>query len=84
MKTTQYFSTEYLQQCKDVSPEQTLTYLDDFRQLQQLNHTTASKLISMKVPETLLNTFRRRCELEGSKYQTQIKILMTNWLLNRS
>jgi len=39
-----------------------------------------SRLISLKVPEDLLEAFRARCRLEGFRYQTQIKRLMNEWL----
>ena len=80
MKTLQYFSDAYLEQCKNVTPEQTLTFLEQFRQLQQPTRPAKSKLISMKIPEPLLDRFRQRCEAEGVKYQTQIKTLMELWL----
>jgi len=82
MRPVQYFTDEYLEQCRGITPEQALTFLDEFRQLQQPKRATASKLISMKVPESLLDSFRQRCEGEGVKYQTQIKKLMTEWLIN--
>ena len=82
MKPVQYFSDEYLEQCKAVTPEQALTFLEQFRQLQQPDRTAKSKLISIKVPEPLLDNFRQRCESEGIKYQTQIKKLMESWLID--
>ena len=83
MKPVQYFSDEYLKQTRDATPEQILNYLEQFR-LMQTNHAKTSpaksKLISMKVPEDLLKTFKAKCETEGLKYQTQIKVLMKQWL----
>jgi len=80
MKPVQYFSDEYLEQCKKMTPEQIVRFLDDFRQLQGVQPETRSKLISLKVPEDLLRAFRARCDMEGVKYQTQIKKLMSSWL----
>ena len=40
-----------------------------------------SKLISIKMPPPLLRAFKQKCEIEGLKYQTQIKELMRKWLL---
>lgn len=61
-----------------------LKFLDDFRQLYT---TTApskkSKLISIKVPEDLLSTFRQYAKLEGIPYQTLIKILMKEWVTKK-
>jgi len=80
MKAVQYFSDEYLEQCKKMTPEQIVRFLDDFRQLQGVQPESRSKLISLKVPEDLLRAFRTRCDMEGVKYQTQIKKLMSSWL----
>ena len=56
MKATQYFSDEYLDRCRDMTPDQVIRFLDDFRQLHG-SRPAPSKLISMKVPEDLLNAF---------------------------
>ncbi len=78
MRPVQYFSDEYLKQCKDATPEAILEFLESFR---LMNSTTSkSKLISMKIPETLLGSFRAKCELENIRYQTQIKKLMEAWI----
>lgn len=61
-----------------MTAEAIVDYLEDFRKLQSAPDKT--KLISIKIPENLLSTFRKRCELEGVKYQTQIKALMQAWL----
>jgi predicted DNA binding CopG/RHH family protein len=78
MKPVQLFSDDYLEQCKDASPEAILEFLESFRLMNK--RPEKSKLISMKIPVSLLEGFRRRCELEGVKYQTQIKKLMERWL----
>jgi len=78
MKPVQYFNDEYLDQCRDATPEQTLEYLESFRLMQA--QSAKSKLISIKIPNTLLDSFRRKCEFAGVRYQTQIKQLMTDWL----
>lgn len=80
MKPVQYFSDEYLEQCRNATPQQIAEFLEQFRLMQAAVGNTKSKLISLKVPQDLLQTFRARCELEGLKYQTQIKALMKNWL----
>ena len=83
MKPVQYFSDEYLEHCRKMTPDQIVRFLDDFRKLQSAGPAAPSKLISLKVPEDLLRTFRARCELEGTKYQSQIKKLMSDWLLGK-
>ena len=80
MKTVQYFNDEYLERCRGMTPEQILRYLDDFRRLHG-NSPARSKLISMKVPEDLLNAFKARAAIANTPYQTQIKKLMKAWLL---
>lgn len=81
MKAIQRFSDEYLAGCRDMTPDQIVTFLDDFRQL-HAGRPAPSKLISLKVPADLLHTFRTRAELEGLRYQTQIKELMKAWVLS--
>jgi len=83
MKPVQYFSEEYLEQSKQASPEQVLAFLEQFRLLQgktDIQTKVSSKLISLKVPEDLLATFRAKCGVHNLKYQTQIKVLMEEWL----
>ncbi len=82
MKAVQYFTPEYLEKCSKMKPEQILNYLEDFRKMYFHAKQQRSKLISIKMPENLLRTFRAKSELHGIKYQTQIKILMDNWLKN--
>ena len=81
MKAVQYFSDEYLTHCREMSTKQILRFLDDFRRLHGAK-PAASKLISIKVPEDLLDAFKARAKLDGTPYQTQIKALMKEWLLD--
>jgi predicted DNA binding CopG/RHH family protein len=78
MKPVQYFTDEYLEQSKSFTPESILEFLENFRLMQVPEEK--SKLISMKIPVSLLNSFRAKCELHGVKYQTQIKELMIRWI----
>ncbi len=79
MKTVQYFNDDYLQQCRKMSADSIAEFLESFR----LMHapTDKMKLISIKIPESLLIAFRQKCNLNDLKYQTQIKALMKNWVL---
>lgn len=93
-KTVQYFSDDYLDQCKSIKPEQIVKFLEEFRALHlrtkhvaQTPHQpllkekpTKSKLISIKIPEDLLKEFKSKAQLAGTPYQTQIKKLMRSWL----
>lgn len=81
MKAIQLFSDDYLNQCQQMTTEQIVTFLDDFRRLHgQSGSQAKSKLISLKVSEDLLRAFKQKAKLEGLRYQTQIKTLMRDWL----
>lgn len=80
MKPVQYFTDEYLEKCSEMKPEQVLQFLDDFRKLHFYSGQQKTKLISIKIPEDLLRAFRAKSELNGTKYQTQIKKLMEEWI----
>lgn len=78
VRPVQYFSDEYLQQCRSMSAHDIAEFLEAFRLMHQ--PAEKSKLISIKIPESLLATFRKKCELEELKYQTQIKKIMRQWV----
>ena len=80
MKTVQRFTHENLEHGKNLTADQILRFLDDFRRLHG-SQPPKSKLISMKVPEDLLNAFRTQARMAGTPYQTQIKRLMKAWVL---
>lgn len=80
MRPIQYFSREYLQRCRTMSPEQILRFLEDFRSLRRTAPPRKSRLISLKVPEDLLAAFKEKARLRDIPYQTQIKRLMARWL----
>ena len=80
MRTIQHFSDEYLQRCRELSPDQILQFLDDFRRLHG-SKPAPSRLISLKVPQDLLDAFRAKADLASTPYQTQIKRLMRDWVL---
>lgn len=79
MRPIQYFSDEYLQQCKKMRPEEILRFLEEFRILNSSSNGK-SRLISLKIPESMLELFKLKARLEGKKYQTQIKSLMQSWI----
>lgn len=80
MRALQRFSDEYLDRCREMSPDQILEFLDDFRRLHG-SQPAPSKLISLKVPLDLLNAFKAKAALAAVPYQTQIKVLMKSWIL---
>ena len=80
MRPVQYFSKDYLERCRTMKPEHVLRFLEDFRRLQRRPRPPRSKLISMKVPEEMLEAFKARAQSRGVAYQAQIKRLMSAWL----
>ena len=78
-KPVQYFTDEYLERCRDMSPLEIIKFLDDFRNLQSLG-VEKSKLISIKIPPSLLESFKTKARLNGVPYQTKIKELMKEWV----
>lgn len=79
-KGIQYISKDYIQNTKGMKPEQVIRYLEDFRKLHYGLKTAPSKLISMRVPQELLDTFKRKAEFENIGYQAKIKELMRAWV----
>lgn len=66
-----------------VTPDFLIQRLENLRfylQLEEKKELGKSKLISMKVPEPLLEAFREKSQVLGVPYQTQIKVLMKEWL----
>jgi predicted DNA binding CopG/RHH family protein len=80
-KPVQYFSKEYIERCKGMTPEQILEFIDNFQKLVASSTKEKSKLISLKIEPSLLNAFRTKAELHNVPYQTQIKNLMKKWVL---
>ena len=80
MKTVQIFSEEYLEQCRKMTPKQIISFLEDFRNLHLGKKKQKSKLISIKIPEMMLKSFKSKAKISGLRYQTQIKVLMEQWL----
>lgn len=79
-RSIQKFSTEYLESCRQLKPHDILTFLEDFRLLHSNSQKDKSKLISIKIPRSLLEAFRKKALLNSTPYQTQIKKLMMDWL----
>jgi predicted DNA binding CopG/RHH family protein len=79
MKVLQRFSDDYLQRCRQMSRDDIARFLDDFRRLHGRT-SSGSRLISLKVPEDLLQAFKAKSRLHGTPYQTKIKELMRDWL----
>lgn len=78
-KAIQYFSKEYLDRCAELTPDQIIEFLENYRML-VAKVPEKCKLISLKIEPSLLNTFKQKAELEGIHYQTKIKELMKEWV----
>lgn len=81
-KPIQYFTPEYLEHCKAMTPEQILEFEENFRQLMAQKQEKC-QLISLKIEPALLEAFKAKAAFCQIPYQTQIKQLMKEWL-NRS
>ncbi len=82
-RALQYFTKEYLEQCRKLTLKQRLEFLENYRKLAfaAQNSKHRSKLISLKIEQDLLELFRHKAELHGVPYQTQIKRLMREWTI---
>lgn len=78
-KPIQYFSEEYLEDCRKMSTEQILEFMESFRLLQACA-PARTRTMSMRVPEPLLAAFKAKAGLRGVPYQTQVKDLMRAWV----
>ena len=80
MKTIQLHNPEMIKMGQQMTTEQIVQFLEDFRLMHGSQQSQKSKLISLKVQENLLRAFRFKCDQQGLKYQTQIKALMMDWV----
>lgn len=54
-------------------------FIEDMQKLSS-QVSDKSKLISIKIPENLLRSFKFECQAKNIPYQTQIKKIMWEWL----
>lgn len=78
-RAVQYFTKEYLERCKAMTPDEILEFLENFRQL-VARKSEKCKLISLKVEPRLLEAFKAKAVMRKVPYQTQIKRLMQKWV----
>lgn len=82
-------SIKALQKFKDkdlvhsMTPQEIAEFLESFRNLSFSVNNAKSQLISIKIPQDLLMLFKVKANQEGSKYQTKIKELMRNYVLQK-
>ena len=74
MKAVQYFTDEYIEQCRKMSPDEIAEFLESFRLMRE--KPGKSILISLRVPERLLAAFKKKSRFAGIPYQTRIKQLI--------
>ena len=79
-KGVQHFSDEDLNNLNGVSPDQIIRFLEDFRKFHYNQKPAPAKLISLRVPQGLLDTFKQKALIEGVGYQVKIKELMKQWV----
>lgn len=79
-KTVQYFTEEYLDGCKHFTPDQIIEFLENYRHIVG-KAPQKCQLISLKIEPSLLNAFKQKAHLEQCHYQTKIKQLMKDWLI---
>lgn len=84
MKALQKFTPEYLKECKKLSPEEILEFIENFKSIiSQSQENDKSCLISLKIPQSLLSAFKTKAQINNLRYQTQIKKLMRDWVLDQ-
>lgn len=85
-RPVQYFTKEYLAQCQKMSLEEIVQKIEEQKNLfwlMQGEDLGKSQLISLKIPQLMLENFKEKSRQSGVKYQTQIKKLMLAWLLGK-
>lgn len=75
----QTFTREYLKRCAEMTPDQVIEFLENYRLL-VCNQKEKCQLISMKIEPSLLDAFKQKARLFNISYQTQIKALMRAWI----
>jgi len=83
-KSIQFLTKEYLIEAQKMKKEEIIVFLDGYREMISQTQKDSSILISLKVPRSLLGTFKAKARLSNVPYQSQIKILMKNWINNNS
>lgn len=81
MKALQKFSDAYLERSREMSAADIAKFLEDFRRVHG-GRKSPSRLISLKVPEDLLEAFKAKARMRGTPYQSKIKELMGDWVRN--
>lgn len=78
-RITQRFNPDSLEHTRQMTPTQIADFISDYQQVFFSNEGD-KKLISMRVPEKLLNSFKAKAKLSNRSYQNIIVDLMRDWL----
>ncbi len=81
MRPIQFFPQEYLKQCKKMSLKDRLRFLEDFRNLQDVRPPSKTKLISLRIDESILEKLKLRAKGLGKPYQTLLKEILRDSLI---
>lgn len=76
-RPVQYFSKEYLQACKSLTPMQILQFEEDFCKLMA---SKQKETLFLEIPHVLLQQFKSKAEQQGISYIAQIEQLMKEWI----
>lgn len=68
---------------KKVTPDEAVQFLEDFR-LMMSRKDKEAKLISIRIPENILNTYKTEAKLNGQKYQSLMVEAMRQYLIPKS
>ncbi len=78
MKKIRQLHPQKVKGSKTPTPEQTWKFLEDYAEFVH-GQDQKTKLISLRVPANILETFKFTANRAGKKYQTQIVQLMREW-----
>lgn len=79
-RPVQYFTKEYLKQTAGLTPDQIIEFLENYRALVG-NVPEKCQLISIKIEPSLLKAFKQKAKAEGTPYQSKIKQIMRDWII---
>lgn len=78
-KALQIHSSEHIRAGRHLKKEEIIRFLDDFQRV-AAGDEGKRKLISLRVPERLLELFKRKAEATSIPYQTRLIGLMREWV----
>jgi len=78
-RAVQFFTDEYLEKCKELSPDQIIEFLEGFREL-SCERAEKCQSISLKIEPSLLNLLKYKAKLDGIPYQTLLKRILRKGL----